>query len=149
MKELVKYVKETGQLLSKIDLLLLKELEDLLHYQLTPKQGIILAIVHDEGPITMNDLTKRLQMSSSSISQLVSKLEKEKFVSRKVNEENRREVLVHLYDKGIELYQKNDEIEEKLISKYYSKFSLDEIKNYHQFVSRLYEFVRESSEEVK
>lgn len=51
--------------------------------------------------LTVSDLAQRLQLERSSVSRLVDGLVKGGFLHREINEQNRREVLLSLTEKGI------------------------------------------------
>lgn len=81
----------------------------------------------EERPLTIGELAERLLLERSSVSRLIDNLEKNGFVNRALNEENRREVLVSLTDKGQRSLQK---VQEKSLQYYHS--ILEDVTNEDQ-----------------
>lgn len=138
IKEISVYVKEAFALLEKVNTQVAKEFDALLEYELTPKQLLILRTVRDEESITVNELSERLSLSPSSISQLLNRLEAGKYLKREINVNNRREVFVMLGDEGKSLFKEYEKIDESIIEKYYSEFTIDEVKTFRNLVLKLY-----------
>ncbi|MUT67925.1 MarR family winged helix-turn-helix transcriptional regulator [Paenibacillus sp. NEAU-GSW1] len=67
--------------------------------------------------LTLNELTEKLLLERSSVSRLADQLVKEGFIHRETNEENRREVLLSLTQKGIHALTK---VREQSVSYYTS-----------------------------
>ena len=65
-------------------------------------QGRILHILDTEGPVSQKDLQDRLNIQSGSISEILTKLEKEGLIERRKDERDRRRVILYLTDKGAE-----------------------------------------------
>ncbi|WP_053591542.1 MarR family winged helix-turn-helix transcriptional regulator [Bacillus sp. FJAT-22090] len=138
IKEISVYVKEAFALLEKVNSQVAKEFAALLENELTPKQLLILRTVRDEESITANELSERLSLSPSSISQLLNRLEAGKYLKREINVNNRREVIVILGDEGKSLFKEYEKIDESIIEKYYSEFTIDEVKTFRNLVLKLY-----------
>lgn len=64
------------------------------------RQGAILKILLGNDGITQRELTKRLQITSSSMGELLGKLEKGAYVERCANAADKRTADVHLTEKG-------------------------------------------------
>ncbi|MFB5087528.1 MarR family transcriptional regulator [Psychrobacillus sp. PGGUH221] len=138
IKEISVYVKEAFALLEKVNSQVAKEFAALLENELTPKQLLILRTVRDEKSITANELSERLSLSPSSVSQLLNRLEAGKYLKREINVNNRREVIVILGDEGKSLFKEYEKIDESIIEKYYSEFTIDEVKTFKNLVLKLY-----------
>ena len=80
--DIKKRMKETFSLLEEVDLILMEEYKNILNFELTPKQSLIVQLVHKKPNSTVQEIANFLQMSKSSVSQLLSKLEKEKYIQR-------------------------------------------------------------------
>ncbi|MBM7662930.1 DNA-binding MarR family transcriptional regulator [Bacillus mesophilus] len=74
-------------------------------FQLSTSQVFSLQELEDRA-LTIGELAERLLLERSSVSRLIDNLEKNGFVTRTVNEENRREVFVTLTTKGRNSVQK-------------------------------------------
>ena len=68
-------------------------------FALSPSQVFALQELENQT-LSMGELAERLLLERSSVSRLIDNLVKGGFIHRTLNEENRREVLVSLTDKG-------------------------------------------------
>ncbi|MBD0383841.1 MarR family transcriptional regulator [Paenibacillus sedimenti] len=96
-------------------------------FNLSPSQVFSLQELED-GILTIGELADRLFLERSTVSRLIDTLVKGGFVNRNLNEENRREVLVSLTDKGRRSLEK---VHEQSIQYYRS--ILDELLEDEQF----------------
>jgi DNA-binding MarR family transcriptional regulator len=95
-------------------------------FQLSTSQVFSLQELEDKA-LTIGELAERLLLERSSVSRLIDNLEKNGFVSRALNEENRREVLVSLTNKGRNSLQK---VREQ--SLHYYESILEDVSEYDQ-----------------
>ncbi|MGG4263809.1 MarR family winged helix-turn-helix transcriptional regulator [Peribacillus simplex] len=133
-------MKDTFEMLNLINNSLIKEYEALLEIELTPKQSLLLDYVH-KSKLTVNELAYNMNITASAVSQLVKRMEKDHYVKREINTQNRREINVLLDWKGIKIYETYDEIDKLMIEKYYSKLEEDEVKQLNSIVKKLSEYV--------
>jgi DNA-binding MarR family transcriptional regulator len=59
----------------------------------------------EKGTMSVTELASRLELERSSVSRLVDELVKGEFVSRDINEANRREMVLSLTEKGMRTIQ--------------------------------------------
>ncbi|SFA86592.1 MULTISPECIES: MarR family winged helix-turn-helix transcriptional regulator [unclassified Bacillus (in: firmicutes)] len=85
-------------------------------FKLSPSQVFALQELED-NTLTIGDLADKLLLERSSVSRLVDALVKGGFVNRSLNEENRREVLLSLTEKGMRSVQ---QVKERSIEYYRS-----------------------------
>lgn len=142
------YIKEAFSLFDKINHHLVINYYSLLDIELSPKQFMVLHLIHEIEPTKIQDIAHRLQLSMSSVSQLVNKLEERNYVSRTINPQNRREILVTIGKKGKEFFKKYEEMDDWVIEKYYTKLSLEETKQFRDFARKLYKLITEESDHV-
>ncbi|WP_453990709.1 MarR family winged helix-turn-helix transcriptional regulator [Bacillus nitroreducens] len=138
------YMKETFNLLDEVNSLLLKEFESIFKYDITTKQSIVLHHVHQAKIITVNELAQLMNISASAVSQLLNKLESEHYIKREINPNNRREILISLGSKGVELYEESDKIDQKIMEKYYSKLTEEEMVQFQTIVRKLHTIITTS-----
>ncbi len=67
----------------------------------------ILTLLDEEGPVSQNTLAARLEIRPQSVSELLVKLEKDGYIVRTQNEQDKREILVSLSETG---KQRADEV---------------------------------------
>ncbi len=127
LTEYIKHVKELHQAEENCNMLIVDEYKPLMKYDLTSKQEFLLKIVRKYNDLTVKELAEHMKVTSSAVSQVASKLEKEKYIKRSINPANRREIIVSLDEKGKDYFREMDNIELKIIKEYYSKLSLEEI----------------------
>ncbi|WP_250860562.1 MarR family winged helix-turn-helix transcriptional regulator [Oceanirhabdus seepicola] len=61
---------------------------------LTAPQGMLIGILVRKGQMKISDLSEEMALSNSTVSGIIDRLEKNKFVERKRSEEDRRVVMV-------------------------------------------------------
>ena len=65
----------------------------------------ILASVNDK-PATVNELVKMVLVSQPTLSKTLDRLERDKLIIRKRDEQHRRKVYIHIAEKGVEVIEK-------------------------------------------
>lgn len=111
--------------------------QDLVTDDLSVKQMILLDMIKKSSNVTIGQLAQYMNITSSAVGQLVSKLEEQNYVSRKINPENRREIFVQLDVAGIKYFEKEEEIKRYIISKYYSKLDISELEQLKYILEKL------------
>ena len=81
----------------------------------------------DENYVRVSDLTKRLKITAPSITKTLNALEKKNLITREVEKENRRNTLVFITEKGIEIKKENDKIIHDFILKVYDRVGRENI----------------------
>ncbi|GIO04535.1 MarR family transcriptional regulator [Brevibacillus reuszeri] len=137
----IETIKETLKMMDKINTLLAEDFQALYHFEITPKQSILLQQVQEHEKITIGELAKHLNMSLSSTSQLVAKLEQDGYVKREVNSANRRETFVKLAEKAKQMYAEIEAIDDVVIEKYFSKLEEEEMIHFQRFTNRLHDLI--------
>ena len=141
------YVREAFEFLSKVNAKMVMEFNSLFNHEITQKQLLILQIVRDVENITVNEISQQTGLSLSSVSQLIGRLEKENYLKRQVNINNRREVFVSLDSEADLLFENYNRVDSYLIEKYYSEFSVEEVKQFRNLVKKLYNVMEQKGEE--
>ncbi|MBD2862940.1 MULTISPECIES: MarR family winged helix-turn-helix transcriptional regulator [Paenibacillus] len=126
-EDLIRIVKEMNEADYSMNVMLFQAHEELLESEITAKQTILLEHVHKHNQMTVSELAERMNVSSSAVSQIVSKLEKANYVTREINRSNRREILVRLAQRGTDYFVKQDHLERTIIERYYSQLDFDEV----------------------
>lgn len=126
-EELIQYVKEMREADYACNMMLLQEYKELMDDEITTKQGVLLELVYKHGSLNISEIAEAMENTSSAVSQIVSKLEKEGYIKREINPSNRREIFVEMDTKGVEYFKRCEEIERSIINRFYSKLDWDEI----------------------
>jgi MarR family transcriptional regulator, organic hydroperoxide resistance regulator len=79
-----------------------------------------------------------LSITASAASQLISKLEKLGYIKREINPNNRREIIVHLGEKGHYYNQMIEKNQLYLIEKYYAKLTHEDLEKLLDIHEKLY-----------
>ncbi|MFE8702844.1 MarR family winged helix-turn-helix transcriptional regulator [Cytobacillus sp. FJAT-54145] len=120
-----------------------KKLHDNEFSNLSTKQKIILELLRVQNR-TVNEISQYFSITASAASQLISKLEKGKYVKREINSENRREIIVQLGEKGIEYNKMVDHNQLYIIDKYYAKLPKEDLEKLLDLHEKLYKIASET-----
>ncbi|WP_336990053.1 MarR family winged helix-turn-helix transcriptional regulator [Bacillus infantis] len=118
----------------------------LMKYEITSKQFMVLKSVYKLQPVRVQSVAELYQLSMSSVSQLISKLEKDGYIVRTVNTEDRREVFLTLGTKGEEYFTEHNKVDEMIIEKYYSQLTVEQTRQLRDIASQLHSIVLEEGE---
>lgn len=127
--------------LDEINYALLHHYEEIIGHQLTPKQALVLEHVHRHSALSVNDLASLMNVTPGAISQLLAKLEKNKYIVRTINPKSRREIIVTMGERGIDLYNAYDKIDQKIADEYYAKLHPDVLNQFERAVHELHTIV--------
>jgi MarR family transcriptional regulator, organic hydroperoxide resistance regulator len=105
--------------------------------ELSTKQQVILELLRVQTR-TVNEISEYLSITASAASQLISKLEKQGYVKREINPNNRREILVTLGEKGTYYNKMVDKNQMYMIEKYYAKLTKEDLEKLLDIHIKLY-----------
>lgn len=114
---------------------------------LSTKQQVILELLRVKNR-TVNEISHFLSITVSATSQLISKLEKQDYVKREINPDNRREIIVQLGEKGHHYNQMVEKNQLFIIEKYYAKLSKEDLEKLLDIHEKLYHIGVEAQKEV-
>ena len=134
-------VQEINDAIYSMDSHFIKLHQNLVTDELSPKQIILLDFIEKNSQVTIGQIASYLNITSSAVGQLVSKLEEQQYVTRSINPENRREIFVSLDTLGIKYFEREEEIKRFIISKYYSKLELSEVVQLKEIIQKLNQIV--------
>lgn len=93
--------------------------------------------VYEIRKTKIQDVAEQFNLSMSSVSQLVKKLESDGYVSRSINPDNRRETFLTLGEKGEEYFKEYERVDQYIIDHYYAQLSIDETKQMRDIARKL------------
>ncbi|MBB6633061.1 MarR family winged helix-turn-helix transcriptional regulator [Cohnella thailandensis] len=131
---------------NELSVLFLEDIKRILegeHTELSTKQKILLELIRT-GSRTVNEIAAYFSITPSAASQLVSKLEKQDYVTREINPNNRREIIVGLGEKGRQYMTLLDELQLSLVEKYYAKMPLPDLRKLLELNEKLYAIASET-----
>ena len=101
--------------LDEINYVLLHHYEEIIGYNIPPKQALVLEHLHRHSKLSVNELASEMKVTPGAISQLLAKLEQQQYIVRSINPESCREIIVTLGEKGTNLYQAFEKIDQKIV----------------------------------
>lgn len=134
---LYKLVQEINDAIYSMDSHLIKVHQHLVTDDLSTKQMILMDFIHKNKSVTIGQIAHYLNITSSAVGQLVSKLEDQRYVIRQINPKNRREIFVHLDIAGNQYFKREEEIKRYIIAKYYSKLERSELVQLKEIIQKL------------
>ncbi len=114
------YVENIELYLRKIDYIIRKKGREILQdYKMTIPQFTALQIIINNEDITIGELSQKMNLACSTITDLVSRMENTELVLRKKDEKDKRVVRIEVLDKGHEILhlvmeKRRDYLSEKL-----------------------------------
>jgi DNA-binding MarR family transcriptional regulator len=95
------YVSEVEYLLRKVALIVKKRGRDILsNFDITPPQFNALLVLAYNDNLTMGELCKRLYLASSTVTDLIDRMEKNELVARERDPNDRRVIRLKVLEKG-------------------------------------------------
>jgi MarR family transcriptional regulator, organic hydroperoxide resistance regulator len=114
--------------------------------ELSTKQQVVLELLRVKNR-TVNEIAHFLSITASAASQLISKLEKQEYVKREINPDNRREIIVQLGKKGHYYNQMVDKNQRFIIEKYYAKLPQEDLDKLLDIHEKLYHIAVEAQKD--
>jgi len=100
------YVGEVEYLLRKVALIVKKWGRDILTtFDITPPQFNALLVLANNDSLTMGELCRRLYLASSTVTDLIDRMEKNELVARERDADDRRVIRLKVQEKGHELIE--------------------------------------------
>nr|WP_280521233.1 MarR family transcriptional regulator [Paenibacillus mangrovi] len=109
--------------------------------ELTVKQVLLLELIRT-GCASTKDLAAQLNISMSAVSQILNKLEAKEYITRSINPENRREILLKLAAKGERHFEEAQMLEDEINRDVYGQLPLEDLKHFVLILGKLNEIVK-------
>jgi len=111
--------------------------ELLVDFNMTPPQFNALQIIISEGEITISELSNKLYLAPSTITDIIDRMEKNNLVKRIRDTKDRRVVKVRALEKGHSFI--NDVIKKRIgfIKKHSSELSIEDKENLIKYLSSI------------
>ncbi|EPY04275.1 transcriptional regulator MarR [Paenibacillus alvei TS-15] len=140
---LYEQVKQINEADYAINRLIFKHYEPYLASSITTQQAVLLDIVYAANKITVGEIAIEMNISSSAVSQLIAKMEKNQFIHRAINPDNRREVFITLGTKGMEYFEKQEYVERSVADRLFSKLTDAERNELERITNKLKQIAAE------
>jgi DNA-binding MarR family transcriptional regulator len=109
-------------------------------YGLSQQQYNVLRILRGQHPqpVMLSQITERMIDKMSNATRLVDKLNKKELTTRRNNPNNRRQVEIHITEKGLELLKVIDTVlEEQTPPAHYSKITVKELNQLNLILDKI------------
>ncbi len=117
--------------------------EALREYAITPAKFDVLQRLYFGGPQTMSTLSQSLGIAKSTTTGLIKRLEKEGFVEREVNNDDKRVVFVRITQKGVNVINSVIRRRIEFVSEVMKVFSFEENSKFEELLVKFDEKVLE------
>jgi MarR family transcriptional regulator, organic hydroperoxide resistance regulator len=137
-------VKEIEHLVREISVIIKRKGRDILtNFPITPPQFTALLWLHEEGDMTIGELSQRMYLACSTTTDLVDRMEKNGVVERIRDDRDRRVVRIHMLDKGKAIIQDVLAARQAYLAEVLTRFSSDELKELEKYLSLLYQEMKD------
>ncbi|MGF9966464.1 MarR family winged helix-turn-helix transcriptional regulator [Bacillus rhizoplanae] len=109
--------------------------------QLTAKQVLLLELIR-MGVTSPKELAIQLNISMSAVSQILNKLETKEYITRSINKENRREIILKLAMNGERYFEELQMLEDEVNRNVYGQLPLEELKHLVRILEKLNTIVK-------
>lgn len=139
-------VEQLNEAFDEYGILITKELKELDRFHLTSQQEMMMIHISKHERITANEISLAFGISKSAVSQVLTKLEQQEMIVRVINPANRREAFIMLGKKGKKYVAMLEEVNIKLIEKYFSKIRLEDLKHMTETMKDINVIIKRSKE---
>jgi DNA-binding MarR family transcriptional regulator len=105
--------------------------------EINPAQGRILFVLWQEGPLTINEIARRVSLGKSTLTSGIDGLEKHGHVVRVRSKDDRRKVLIEITPKNRAMHALYEEVSEEASRIYYEGFSSAEVVAFERCLRRI------------
>lgn len=133
-------VAEIERLVREISVIVKRKGRDILNeFPITPPQFTALLWLNDEGDMTIGELSQKMFLACSTMTDLIDRMEKNELVERVRDERDRRVVRIHLLERGSSIIRDVMKARQGYLSEVLSHFSEEEVKEMAKHLSLLHE----------
>ncbi|MCP1123325.1 MarR family transcriptional regulator [Bacillus sp. 3103sda1] len=134
-------IQQINSLQNHLNVHLASRFEHKIDNQLTAKQVLLLELIRI-GITSTKDLATQLNISTSAVSQLLNKLETKEYITRNINKENRREIILKLAIKGERYFEELQMLEDEINHNVYGQLPLEDLKHLVRILEKLNTIVK-------
>ncbi|MED0991426.1 MULTISPECIES: MarR family winged helix-turn-helix transcriptional regulator [Bacillus cereus group] len=139
-------INEMNRAYNDFYILLFQELKD--EFGLTGQQESMLFYINLNENTTANHIASTFNISKSAVSQVLSKLEKQKMISKQVNPNNKREYFLTLGPNGSKYIERLSELDDVLIEKYFSKIDINALEQMTDTLTKINKVILEEKQKA-
>ncbi len=116
--------------------------------EINPAQGRIMFVLWRNDRITIQQLAKKTQLSKTSLTSMLDRLEDMDYIKRVPSESDRRKIFIELTDKDKSLQEKYIQVSKEMTEIYYQGFSEKDIDLFESYLGRIYENLLETEKKL-
>ena len=105
--------------------------------ELNPGQGRILFALWQEDDVSIRELSKKTQLTKSTLTTMLDRLENADFLKRGSDKNDRRIIKVKLSEKSKKLQKKYVDVSTKMTDVFYGTFTEEEIDQFEEYLRRI------------
>jgi DNA-binding MarR family transcriptional regulator len=114
--------------------------------EISPGQGRILFALWQEDNISITELTRRTQLSKSTMTDMLDRMENDGLIERKTSDMDKRRTLVQLTEATRKLHEKYLAVSKDMTELFYRGFSDEDIDLFEEYLQKLLLNLTESHE---
>ena len=141
MSEKMKDQREGGFLIAKIHQITNRMFNQMLRdygiEELNPGQGRILFALWQEDNIPIRELSIKTQLTKSSLTTMLDRLESAGYLKRERDENDRRQFIVKLSEKSKNLQKKYVDVSKKMTEVFYGALTEEEIDQFEGYLRKI------------
>lgn len=137
-------INEMNRAYNEFYILLFQDLKD--EFGLTGQQESMLFHINLNENTTANNIATTFNITKSAVSQVLSKLEKQKMISKQVNPNNKREYFLTLGPNGSKYIERLSELDDVLIEKYFSKIDIEALQQMTDTLTKINKVILEEKQ---
>lgn len=105
--------------------------------EINPAQGRILFVLWKKDEIPISELARRTQLSKSTLTSMLDRLEKVGYIVRASSKEDRRVILIKRTEKDKSLENKYIRVSNEMTNLFYNGFTPKEIDTFENYLKRI------------
>ncbi|GAA5344888.1 MarR family winged helix-turn-helix transcriptional regulator [Planifilum fimeticola] len=137
-------ISDIEYLLREMSLLIKRKGREILnHFPITPPQFTALLWLNEEGDMTIGELSQKMYLACSTMTDLIDRMEKNGVVVRVRDERDRRVVRVRMLERGKAIIEDVMKARREYLADILSTFSPEDVESIRKRLSMLYERMKE------
>jgi DNA-binding MarR family transcriptional regulator len=105
--------------------------------EINPAQGRVLFVLWEEGPMTINELARRVALGKSTLTHTLDKLELRGQIARVRSPEDRRKIVIELTPGNKAMHALYEEVSQEMTKVFYAGLSSAEISAFERTLERI------------
>ncbi len=143
-------VQETDYYLRTVSYIVKQRGREILNsFDITPPQFEALQVLVHRGDLTMGELCQHLYLASSTVTDLVDRMERNELVERERNPEDRRVIRIVVKEKGHRLIEEVLKAREGYLASIFAEVELAEQEHLLKTLKRLHEVMTHDTRDCK